>query len=138
MLPGIPVQTFPVAMVTTGGTNSPGASFSRVHCLDCFCPFTWAAPSPLKPEIITTAATDNGLVTVTLNGVRPYILAKAPPSSLVCILENYPGIAVSPSIAIQGAVGSALPMDAQETDIDLNATISGRTPLNVRTSAPVL
>ena len=138
MLPGIPVQTFPVAMVTTGGTNSPGASFRRVHCLDCFCPFTWAAPSPLKPEIITTNATGNGLVPVTLNGVRPYILTKAPPSSLVCILENYPGIAVSPAIATQGTVGSALPMDAQETDIDMNATISGRSPLNVRTSAPVL
>jgi hypothetical protein len=78
------------------------------------------------------------LVPVTLNGVRPYILTKAPPSSLVCILENYPGIAVSPAIATQGTVGSALPMDAQETDIDMNATISGRSPLNVRTSAPVL
>ena len=35
---------------------------------------------------------------------------------------------VSPAVAPQGVVGTALPVDALETGIDLNATISVRTP----------
>ncbi len=35
---------------------------------------------------------------------------------------------VSPAVAHQGVVGTAVSVDALETGIDLKATISGRTP----------
>ena len=53
--------------------------------------------------------------------------------------EKYPGIAgVSPAVTPQGIVGTALPIDALETGIDLKATISGRTRVLLVAPVPAI